>query len=539
MKAKYLTIKDLAYIVPASLAFGALFASIQSGNRLSGFISLSFLFFLSFISLRISHNWSNAGKTAGLIIALAFFLRLLVGVTLHLGLPLLGHNDKDDQAGYVFTDAHLRDDQAWKLATSEYPIIDAFSRKYATDQYGGLLAFNAFIYRYFSPDAQRPLMLILFSAFFAALGVPFLWKTVGQVFGAKVAWATIWVFALYPESILLGASAMREPYLLTFSAFALWGFVILFHREERSRSGWVWLGIGLLGMLLVSPAVALVTIIIFAGWIFFTDEKRQMSWRAIAAIAIVFVLGLFILSASLNRSGEFNATSPLHVINDWLKSAVKWDAYQLEQDSGWVQKIFDEGPAWIRLPFIAIYGIFQPVLPATFIHPTKLIWALIGFLRALGWYALLPMLILSFGAAAGSRSGKMRAEQSTDLRDATVSKGRSIILWFSLLVWIWILLAALRAGGDLWDNPRYRTILLVWESILAGYVWVWWKETRNPWFVRIISMEGVFLAIFTQWYASRYIHWGGQLPFAGMVALILGIWFLILGVGWWQDKKHA
>ncbi len=533
MKAKYLTTKVLAYIIPASLAFGAVFASIQGGNWLSGFISFSFLFLLSFVSLKISLDWSNAGKALGLIIALAFFLRLIVGVTLHLGLPVFGHNDKDDQAGYVFTDAHNRDDQAWQLATSESSIIDAFSRKYATDQYGGLLAFNAFIYRYFSPDAQRPLMLILASAFFAALGVPFFWKAVRQVFGEKVAWASTWIFALYPESILLGASAMREPYLLTFSAFALWGFVILFHPAEtseppigNSRSGWAWLGLGLLGMLLVSPAVALVTIVMFAGWIFFTNEQRQISWKSISAIAAVFILGLFVLSSSLNRLGEFNATSPLHVINDWLKSAVKWDAYQLEQDSGWVQKIFDAGPVWIRLPFIAIYGIFQPVLPATIIHPTKLIWAMIGFLRALGWYAMLPMLILSFGAAAGSRSGKTPAE-------------RSIILWFSLLTWIWILLAALRAGGDLWDNPRYRTILLVWESILAGCVWGWWKETRNPWFVRIISMEAVFLVVFTQWYASRYFHWGGQLPFAGMVALILGIWVVILGVGWWQDKKHA
>jgi hypothetical protein len=320
---------------------------------------------------------------------------------------------------------------------------------------------------------------------------------------------------------------MREPYLLTFSAFALWGFVSLFHRAERndehSRNGWIWLTAGLLGMLLVSPVVTLVTIVLLVGWLFFANEQRQISWQAIVTIAVVFILGLFFLSASLNRSGEFNSTSPLHVINDWLNSAMKWDAYQLEQDSGWVQKIFDEGPAWIRLPFIAIYGIFQPVLPATFIHPTKLIWAVIGLLRAVGWYALLPMLILSLGAAAGAASGKVR----------------NSILWISLVVWIWILLSALRAGGDLWDNPRYRTILFLWDSILAAYVWIWWRETHNAWFTRIFAMEAVFLLVFTQWYASRYFHWGGQLPFVVMVALILGVWAVMLGVGWWRDKKHA
>ncbi len=135
------------------------------------------------------------------------------------------------------------------------------------------------------------------------------------------------------------------------------------------------------------------------------------------------------------------------------------------------------------------------------------------------------MLILSFAAAAGSRSEKTR--------------NRSILLWLSLLAWIWILLAALRGGGDLWDNPRYRTILFLWQSILAGSVWVWWRETRNVWLWRIVLMEVVFLAVFTQWYGSRYYHWAGQLPFAGMVGLILGLWGVILGVGWWQDKKHA
>jgi hypothetical protein len=133
------------------------------------------------------------------------------------------------------------------------------------------------------------------------------------------------------------------------------------------------------------------------------------------------------------------------------------------------------------------------------------------------------MLILSLGAAAGAASGKVR----------------NSILWISLVVWIWILLSALRAGGDLWDNPRYRTILFLWDSILAAYVWIWWRETHNAWFTRIFAMETVFLLVFTQWYASRYFHWGGQLPFVVMVALILGVWAVMLGVGWWRDKKHA
>jgi hypothetical protein len=546
MKENNFAAKDLFYILPVSLGLGAWFASIQPGNFFAGFLSFSFVFLLAMSFLRLAHNGSGGGRTLGIIIALAFLLRLIVGVTLHLALPIHGHDEEDDRAGYVYTDAHKRDDQAGALAISDRPILDAFSERYASDQYGGLLAFNALIYRYLSPDAQRPLLLVLFSAFFAALGVPFLWRAVSPIFGERAAWASAWIFALYPESILLGASAMREPYLLTFSAFALWGFVSLRperHDEqsaERSPQGdntrtaydptvrgrwqvrdWVWLALGILGMLLVSPVVALVTMVILGGWVFFTGEGREISWKGLLAVIVVFLLGLFVLSASLNRSGEFDATSPLHVINDWMKIAVRMNVYEIERGSGWVQKIFDEGPPWIRLPFIAIYGIAQPVLPATVIHPTKPIWTIIGFLRGLGWYALLPLLILSFVAATGQASRKTR----------------NLLLWLSLIVVLWILLSALRGGADLYDNPRYRTILFVWQAVLAGTVWAWWRETRNAWFTRIVLMEVLFVLVFTQWYASRYYHWGGQLPFPVMIALILGLWGLVLVIGWWQDRR--
>ena len=559
MKSKYLSWKDLLLLLPAAFGLGALFALSQLGNWLIGFLGFSVLLFLGLLSLVSSVRWASGGKTLAWIVGLAFILRLGGGVATYMLLPLYGYSDADDQAGYVFTDAHRRDDQAWELASSERPILEAFSSKYSSDQYGGLLALSALVYRYLSPDAQRPLMLILLSALVAALGVPFLWRAVKQAFGEKVAWASAWIFALYPDSVLLGGSAMREPYLLTCSAFALWGFVNLFHGAERNfalrpeevstldspskspgaqeqvrfarrigsagegRSVWFWLGLGLLGMLLVSPVVALVTLIIFAGWILFTSERRNISWRTVLLLGIIFVAGLFFLSSSLNRSGEFDATSPLHVINDWLRLAVKWDAYQLQRESGWVQKLFDEMPEWMRLPFIAIYGTLQPVLPAALVAPTKLIWKMIYIARSLGWYVLLPMLILSLVAAAGEESRRTR----------------NLVMWLSLLAWIWILLAALRAGGDQWDNPRYRTILFLWQSMIAGYVWVWWYETHNAWFVRVVACEVAFLLIFTQWYASRYFHWGGQMPFAVMIALILGLWGVILGIGWWQDKKRA
>ena len=532
--------RDFIWILPLSLGLGAVLSFLQASNWLIGWLGFSFLFLLTFSLLTLSTRWANDGtstalsakKTLAWMVALAFALRFAGGVATYLVLPVNGFSDADDKAGFVYTDAHRRDTQAWELASSGR-IIGDFKESYAYDQYGGLLTISAFIYRYLSPDAHRPLLLVLVSAFMAALGLPFLWKAASQQWGIKIALASGWVYALYPESILLGGSAMREPFLWAFSAFALWGFVnsgVLglaparadsTHRASELLNSRVWLALGIVGMLFISPIVALVTLVIFAGWMYFASERGRISWWVVAIVVAVFVAGLFILSSALDRQGNLGGGTPIGVINNFMREAVKWDVYQLERGSGWVQKLFDEMPEGLRLPFVMVYGVLQPVLPAAIVEPTTLIWKIIAILRALGWYVMLPVLTMSFVAAAAERS-EMK---------------RKVFLWLSFVVWGWILFTSLRGGGDQWDNPRYRTILLVWEAILAGVVWVWWRETKNPWLLRVVAMEGVFLLVFGQWYASRYFSLGSQIPFIQMMAIILGAWVLIFFWGVYNDRK--
>jgi len=361
------------------------------------------------------------------------------------------------------------------------------------------------------------------------LGLPFLWKSAAQQWGEKVAIASGWIYALYPESILLGGSAMREPYLMAFSAFALWGFVnsgVLELAPARKNSklfdSKVWLALGIVGMLFVSPVVALVTLIIFVGWVYFASERGRISWWTVAIVITVFVVGLFMLSSALDRQGNLGGNTPIAVINNFIRESFKWNVFKIEEGSGWVQKLFDEMPKWLRLPFVMVYGVFQPVLPAAIVEPTTITWRVIAILRAFGWYALLPVLILFF--AVGPSQGEAK---------------RRIFLWLGFAIWGWILFAAMRGGGDQWDNPRYRTILFLWESILAGNVWVWWRETRNAWLPRVALMEIIFLLFFGQWYANRYYHFGVQLPFGQMVALILVLWVVILLAGWLTDRKKS
>lgn len=513
--------RQFLWMVPASLLLGAILSFIQPGSWLIGWLAFSSLLFLSFWLLTLLHRWAGGGRALAWMVALALALRLFTGVGVYLALPVDGHEDADDRAGFVFTDAHRRDDQAWELAQSGDPILSAFNKTYHTDQYGGLLAFTALAYRYLSPDTHRRILLILLSAIVAALGTPFFWRAARLAFGEQVALVAGWILAIYPENLLLGGAAMREPYLITFCALAFWGFVDW--QFNHSHRAFLWLGFGLAGMLLVSPVVALVMLVILAGWWWMAREHSRLSWIWFFVIALVFVAGLFLLAWALNRQGNFDG-GPLGIVFSWFREAVKWDVYQLERGSGWVQKLFGEMPEWLRLPFVAVYGILQPVLPAVFIEPTTLTWHTIGIARALGWYLLWPLLL--YAPIAALKDDRPRE--------------RRLWLWISVTAWAWILLTALRGGGDQWDNPRYRAILLLWQALASGYAWTCFRTRSDSWLVRIWLIEGIFLSFFTQWYLSRYYHLGGQIPFGWMISLIIGSSLIVLvGGAWWDHRRRG
>lgn len=518
------SIRDLMWIIPASLGLGALLSTIQPDTWLIGWLAFSFISLLGLLSITAAWRWADGGRTLAWIAAIALLLRLASGVALYVFLPINGYDNPEDRAGYVFTDSYRRDGQAWELARSDHPLVDAFNKKFYTDQYGGLLALSALVYRYLSPDVHRPLLIVLLAALTATLGVPFFWKAARQIGGGKLAIPATLVFALFPESILQGSTQMREPFLITFTAIALWGFV--YWQATGKRKAWLWLGGGLVGMLLFSPVVALLTLIVLTGWLLVSRESNRISWQAILLAAAIFLVGLFLLSWGLNRQDSFGAGSPLSILIKWFREAVKWDVYQLERGSGWVQKLFGEMGTTARLLFVIGYGIAQPVLPAAFIEPTTIVWRVLGILRALGWYLLVPL--LTFGLFAAWKTSQKR--------------DRILWIWLGVVTWLWIFISAVRAGGDQWDNPRYRVILLVWQALFAGYAWAWWREHRDAWLPRIMAIEVVFLLFFTHWYAGRYNNVYIPLPFWEMVGWIAGLSTLILVGGWLWDymktRKH-
>jgi hypothetical protein len=512
---------DLLWTLLAGMGLGTLLTGLDGqGNWWQGWLAFSLLSILGLYMLLAAWRKAGARRWLGWLLLLAFALRLGLGVSLSFILPVSGYDSEVQNAGYNSVDAYNRDLQSWELATSERPILDAFDKTYAVDQYGGLEALSALVYRYLSPDAHRPWLIILLGSALAALGVALLWQAARLAWDEKLAVLAAWIFALYPESLWLGSSQMREPFLLTFMTLGVWGLVVWLMRKERS--GWIWLVLGLAGMLLFSPGVALYVIVALAGWAWLKKKQPRIPWRIAALVGGVLVVGVLMLWVSLSR-GTLQGASLLDTLTGWFALSMKWDIYQLERDSGMIQFLFrDVFPEQLKVPFIFVYGLLQPVLPATLFDSSNTVWQIIGILRSLGWYMLLPVLVYSLWP----------------ILKALKEEHKTAWLWLFVLTWVWIAVSSLRAGGDQWDNPRYRLIFLLFQALLAAKGWQYYRTSHSSWLPRIISIELIFTLLFTYWYATRYFPRLPDFSFTLMVPLIVVLAVVILLGGWWLDRRR-
>lgn len=481
------------------------------------------------------------------IMLFAFLLRLGLGVTASLLLPQVGYESKTNQAGYLFLDAYRRDSQAWDLAQSEKPLSRAFDQKYASDQYGGLLWVSAFTYRYLSAGTHQPLLVVFLAALIGSVGVLFVYLAAKQLMDEKTAFLSALIFAFFPEAILQGASQMREPFLMTFVAMAFYGLVEWQMTVRSPKSPdfghnrlqnlqilhslkpWFWMALALAGMLFISPGFVLVTLIAAAGWLYFAESKRKIPWQAVAVAVGIFVLALVAVAASWDSLVTAKGGGLLGTIGNWTRETAKWNAYVLGRSSGIVQLLFQALPPALATPFVTVYGILQPVLPAALLEPAIPFWQILGTIRALGWYLLLP-----FVAFAPFLAGIQPDDQQKGQKHLTFSRGW---LWLSLVVWGWILIAAVRGGGDQWDNPRYRVILLGWMAMLAARAFY---AAKSRWFWRIVAVEAIILLVFGHWYSWRYLNFGFNLGIRNTIAIALGLAvLLVLGDWLWQRFKPS
>ncbi len=272
---------------PASLGLGLVLSVTGPGKWWIGWLSYAFVLTLGLLGLSglLAFCWRHTNFM--LMILLALFLRLGLGIFFSTVLPVYGADTPVYKAGFAVRDASTYDAQAWKLATSKEPLWRAFDRSYgADDQYGGLLFFHSFIYRYLSPDAHRTWMLVLFSALAGAFGVALAWKGAFQSWGKGIAMLVGWIMTLYPELLLVGASPVRKSFLILFIAMTFWGVVDWL--ANRHRTAWLWLGGSLLGMLLFSPGVVVVTLLGLGVWAWLREKERQIKWWWVGGVAAWF-----------------------------------------------------------------------------------------------------------------------------------------------------------------------------------------------------------------------------------------------------------
>ncbi len=520
--------KEFWMISFAILIIAALLAFLdKSGHMLQSWIAYTILLGIGAISIYGVWKAVKASQKVTTVALISFFLRLGIGVALTLLLPIFGYQDnKEHQAGYVYTDAYIRDNQAWSLAVSGDSLITAFSGRLSGDQYGGMLALSAFIYRTLSPDAHRPFLILILGATISAWGVLCLWKASRTWFGDKTALLAIWLFAVYPESVLLGSSQMREAIVIPMTAISFYG---LSEIQARKMPGWLWIILSMIFLFPIQPLVGFISFAVLLGiWLFDPITLQALNRRktilTIALLVSLLLVALLVASSVLAKLPSLQGSGPLNVYLTWFKNNFTFQSYLLERSSGIFQSLLESAGEQWRWLIILVYGIAQPVLPAIVGDPSAAwIMRIIGFLRAAGWYAL--ALFLIYGTLGVFRN---RAESR-----------RYQLIWISIVNWAWIMVAALNAGADQWDNPRYRAILLLWQVILVAWAWEWARSRRDSWLWRWLAVEVVFVGLFTEWYLGRYYPGFIHLDIKLMTLIILLISGMILigGVIWDHKRK--
>ncbi len=483
---------------------------------LAAAILASGLLWAGWTALRAQEKPGMPAWLGGLLVGAAL-LRLAAGALWFVALPGSGHGSPPELAGYVMADAYQRDQAAWELAQSQKPLWDAFQGNFRkADQYGGLLFLSALVYRYLGGETHQPLMMVLITAAFSALAVVFAWALTRRAWNERAAKLAAWGMALYPEAVLLGSSQMREAFTMTLTAAAFYGLVL--YTRQRSRAGLVWIFASLLLYLPFSPPfaallvamLAIVALLVLPGSLSAAVSQPRRLWLVLGALALLILAAAWV---SLGQLAPPKISNPLDLIGWWVKKSAEYQTHLTRSASGWVQKIFRSTPDWTHIYLLVAYGVVQPFLPAALVVGSEApIMPWITLWRSLGWTLLLLLLVYA----------PLRA-----FRKDGDPLGRA----FSLVAWLWILIASYRSGGDQWDNPRYRAALASVQIALAAWAWTASSRAEDPWFRRVLVGIGLVFAWFLPWYLQRefQIPWPVGDPFK---SLGLGIASALLFVLW-------
>ncbi len=458
----------------------------------------------------------------GWLIVGGVVLRILASVLWYTGLPNWGYGSPVEQSGYIMADAYTRDTAAWELASSSEPLLSAFGSFRNVDQYGGMLFLSASIYRFIGGFSHQPLQVVLLAATISSLAILFTWAFARRLQDGKVALLAAWIVALFPDAVILGSSQMREAFLMTLVAATLYGLVR--YIQERSLPGMIWVFTALILMLPFSPPIAGIFLVMFVILALSMDGlgvfRQPRFWLIIGGIAIVAVIGIWLAWERIAPEGINN---PLALVSWWFRESARWQAYFVKRSSPLIRRIFNTTPDWVNTPILLGYGILQPFLPGALLDQGFPIWKGIAIWRAIGWTLLLPFLLVAPFVLWN------------------VKDKRRMTIGLFAAVWMGILIAAFRSGGDLWDNPRYRVVFISLQAVLAAWVWVVQSSSKNPWLKRAIIGLGIILLWFIPWYLQRsgVLYWPINNVFVTLAFGIITVLIVYAGLYLWGRRRHS
>ena len=218
----------------------------------------------------LTYEWAGKSRLLLWTLLLGFLFRFGFGIITTNGLPVWGYDEETQNNGYLFQDAYMRDTQAWELASSDTPIWSAFGDQFFSDQYGGLLAMSAFIYRYFSPLSHAKLNIILIAVFFSILGIPFLWQATRD--STSVQKIAVLIYAFYPDAILFSSSQMREPFLIGLSAIL---FFLINEKKRFSKRRLFFIFLICLALFMINAKISIFIIAIMSIWYILMQSKNK------------------------------------------------------------------------------------------------------------------------------------------------------------------------------------------------------------------------------------------------------------------------
>jgi len=496
----------LAAIIPLA----CLLAWVSTGfHGLHGWLSFAAVLLLGLVEIALVWRLIKTDQPPLWLLSLvlaAALGRLALGVFWFEALPVWGYDTEVQRAGYIMEDAFHRDDVSWELSQSGKPLYYAFQYYSHTDQYGGLLFHNAAIFRYLGPDVHYPLITVTVSAVMSSLAVALVWAAAKRLWGESSAKLSAWMLALYPEAMLLGSSQMREAFTVSMTIAAI--YLLLRYWQQRDWRLLLGLGLLLVVSLGFSPAFTIMLALALALLLFALSDrswlKRQNPWLVGTVILVLLAVSVAVFIQNIE------------VFFD-----PEYQNYMTELASGKVQAIFERTPQWFHVPFLVIYGVFRPLLPAALAATGNLLWQGIAIWRALGWTVLLFLLFYATFLAA-------RRKPVFDVPAALL-----------IANWLVVVQVSYRGGGDMWDNPRYRVAIAAIQVMLAAWAVKRQRETQDPWLRRCLGMAVSITVWFLLWYIDRKVINFGW-PFVWIPQMISGglvTGFLYILWDWWRGSK--